>query len=53
MKDVDYMSVAEDSIDKSAMDAPNLDPDCDSSLYPRKDYHALYFGEIRACYETD
>jgi len=22
------------------------------SLYPKKDYHTLYFGEILACYET-
>jgi flavin reductase (DIM6/NTAB) family NADH-FMN oxidoreductase RutF len=22
-------------------------------LYPEKDYHTLYFGEIVACYETD
>ncbi len=22
------------------------------SLYPKKDYHTLYFGEIQACYET-
>jgi hypothetical protein len=21
-------------------------------LYPKKDYHTLYFGEIVACYET-
>ena len=24
-----------------------------SSLYPKKDYHTLYFGEILACYETE
>ena len=23
-----------------------------ASLYPKKDYHTLYFGEIVACYET-
>ena len=22
------------------------------TLYPQKDYHTLYFGEIQACYET-
>ena len=22
-------------------------------LYPKKDYHTLYFGEIVACYQTD
>jgi flavin reductase (DIM6/NTAB) family NADH-FMN oxidoreductase RutF len=38
---------------KSAMDPAHLDRDCDSSLYPKKDYHTLYFGEIQACYETD
>jgi len=53
MKDVDYMSVAEDSIDKSAMDPAHLDPGCYASFYTQKDYHTLYFGEIVACYETD
>jgi flavin reductase (DIM6/NTAB) family NADH-FMN oxidoreductase RutF len=38
---------------KSAMDPAHLDKECDSSLYPQKDYHTLYFGEILACYETD
>ncbi len=38
---------------KSAMDPAHLDRDYDSSLYPKKDYHTLYFGEIQACYETD
>jgi flavin reductase (DIM6/NTAB) family NADH-FMN oxidoreductase RutF len=38
---------------KSAMDPAHLEKDYDSSLYPKKDYHTLYFGEIRACYETD
>ena len=38
---------------KSALDPTRLDKDYDSSLYPKKDYHTLYFGEIRACYETD
>ena len=23
-----------------------------AGLYPEKDYHTLYFGEITACYET-
>jgi flavin reductase (DIM6/NTAB) family NADH-FMN oxidoreductase RutF len=35
---------------KSAMDPSNLIPDYDP-LYPEKDYHTLYFGEILACYE--
>ena len=38
---------------KSAMDPAHLDKDYDSILYPKKDYHTLYFGEILACYETD
>lgn len=38
---------------KSAMDPANFDKDYDSSLYPPRDYHTLYFGEILACYETD
>lgn len=38
---------------KSAMDPAHLDKGYDSSLYPQKDYHTLYFGEILACYETD
>jgi hypothetical protein len=38
---------------KSAMDPAHLEKDYDSSLYPKKDYHTLYFGEIQACYETD
>jgi flavin reductase (DIM6/NTAB) family NADH-FMN oxidoreductase RutF len=38
---------------KSAMDPAHLDKDYDSTLYPKKDYHTLYFGEIQACYETD
>ena len=38
---------------KSAMDPAFLDKGYDSSLYPQKDYHTLYFGEIKACYQTD
>ncbi|MDP1990554.1 MAG: flavin reductase family protein [Syntrophales bacterium] len=38
---------------KSAMDPAYLDKGYDSSLYPKKDYHTLYFGEILACYETE
>ncbi len=37
---------------KSAMDPAFLDTDLDR-LYPKKDYHTLYFGEIVACYTTD
>jgi flavin reductase (DIM6/NTAB) family NADH-FMN oxidoreductase RutF len=38
---------------KSAMDPAHLSPEYDRSLYPRKDYHTLYFGEIVACYEIE
>jgi hypothetical protein len=27
--------------------------DYDAALYPEKDYHTLYFGEIVDCYEID
>ena len=37
---------------KTAMDPALLDPALES-LYPQKDYHTLYFGEILACYETN
>ena len=36
---------------KSAMDSAFLDVNL-NALYPDKDYHTLYFGEILACYET-
>lgn len=35
---------------KSAMDSALLDKELEG-LYPKKDYHTLYFGEILACYE--
>ncbi len=35
---------------KDAIDAERLTRDYDS-IYPEKDYHTLYFGEIQACYE--
>ena len=38
---------------KSAMDPAFLNTDCDTALYPEKDYHTLYFGEIVDCYEID
>jgi hypothetical protein len=38
---------------KSAMDPADLNKDYDASLYPEKDYHTLYFGEIVECYEID
>jgi len=37
---------------KSAMNPVHLDKSYDKALYPQKDYHTLYFGEILACYET-
>jgi flavin reductase (DIM6/NTAB) family NADH-FMN oxidoreductase RutF len=37
---------------KTPMDPTYLDPALED-LYPAKDYHTLYFGEIAACYETD
>lgn len=37
---------------RTAMDPAHLDRDYDAALYPEKDYHTLYFGEILACYET-
>jgi flavin reductase (DIM6/NTAB) family NADH-FMN oxidoreductase RutF len=37
----------------SAMNPARLDENYDKTLYPKKDYHTLYFGEILACYETD
>ena len=37
---------------KSAMDNAFLDSDLEK-LYPKKDYHTLYFGEILASYETE
>lgn len=36
---------------KSAMDSAFLDTKLEK-LYPEKDYHTLYFGEILACYQT-
>lgn len=38
---------------KSAMNPASLDKNYDAALYPQKDYHTLYFGELMACYETD
>jgi flavin reductase (DIM6/NTAB) family NADH-FMN oxidoreductase RutF len=35
---------------KAAMDPQFLDEAYDSKLYPEKDYHTLYFGEIQNCY---
>ncbi len=38
---------------KSAMDPAYLNKDYDIALYPEKDYHTLYYGEILDCYEID
>jgi len=37
---------------KTPMDPKCLDKEC-QGLYPAKDYHTLYFGEIVECYQTD
>ena len=37
---------------KVPMDPANLDAECEK-LYPEKDYHTLYFGEILDCYEIE
>ena len=37
---------------KTPMDPKCLDKEC-QSLYPAKDYHTLYFGEIVECYEME
>ncbi len=38
---------------KSVMDPAFLNKDYDAALYPEKDYHTLYFGEIVDCDEID
>jgi flavin reductase (DIM6/NTAB) family NADH-FMN oxidoreductase RutF len=38
---------------KSAMNPIFFDPKNETMLYPRKDYHTLYFGEILDCYEVE
>jgi len=37
---------------QSALNPADLDPGLDQAIYPKQDYHTLYFGEILACYET-
>lgn len=37
---------------KSPMDPASLDTAL-NKLYPERDYHTLYFGEILACYQSD
>jgi flavin reductase (DIM6/NTAB) family NADH-FMN oxidoreductase RutF len=37
---------------KAPMDPKNLSPEYEA-LYPQKDYHTLFFGEILACYEIE
>jgi flavin reductase (DIM6/NTAB) family NADH-FMN oxidoreductase RutF len=37
---------------KTPMDPKGMDKDMEA-LYPKKDYHTLYFGEIVACYSSD
>jgi flavin reductase (DIM6/NTAB) family NADH-FMN oxidoreductase RutF len=38
---------------KSAMDPAYLNKEYNETIYPAKDYHTLYFGEIVDCYEID
>lgn len=38
---------------KSAMNPAFLDGAYDQRVYPAKDYHTLYFGEIVDCYEIE
>ena len=38
---------------KSDMDPAYLDEEYEVRIYPKKDYHTLYFGEIVDCYEID
>lgn len=38
---------------KTPMDQKFLDPAYDSKFYADKDYHTLYFGEIKACYKIE
>ncbi len=35
---------------RTALDPAHMDPSL-AGLYPERDYHTLYFGEIVACYE--
>ena len=37
---------------KNAIDPTHLTREYDQ-IYPEKDYHTLYFGEIQACYEVE
>ena len=37
---------------KNAIDPTSLTREYDQ-IYPEKDYHTLYFGEIQACYEVE
>jgi flavin reductase (DIM6/NTAB) family NADH-FMN oxidoreductase RutF len=37
---------------KTPMDPARMDKSLES-LYPKKDWHTLYFGEIKECYETN
>ncbi|MBN1849274.1 MAG: flavin reductase family protein [Deltaproteobacteria bacterium] len=38
---------------KAPMDPEYFIAEYDEELYPQKDYHTLYFGEILACYEIE
>ena len=38
---------------KSALAPNHFNPTLDQEVYPQKDYHTLYFGEIVDCYELE
>jgi flavin reductase (DIM6/NTAB) family NADH-FMN oxidoreductase RutF len=38
---------------KSAVDPAHLSPAYDQRVYPAKDYHTLYFGEVVDCYRIE
>ena len=48
MQELKSMGIA-----KKAMDPEFLDSTYDEKLYSDKDYHTLYFAEIKACYKTE
>ena len=47
MQELKSMGIA-----KKAMDPEFLDS-IDDKLYSDKDYHTLYFAEIKSCYKTE
>jgi len=47
LKNVDYMVIADETMN------PEYLIDEYEKIYPEKDYHTLYFGEILACYDLE